>query len=205
VYWASEKVYGGSGPRRQGLKLYAWNTSGKRTVYDSVTLNAGGSLEAAEQEYDRNLTGVGTTYLKNKHRFWAEFIKFDGMIFNGTTGGAVPGAVNNTGARGFQFQLATAGEADGYYVDYGYRITPKVELDIRYDIYNRVTNQAAADERTYETTTLGMQYFFNKKTRFTFNYEIRSLEAPGQAASSDANLIGEAIDDRISAQIFMAF
>lgn len=209
VYWASEKVYGGVGPRREGLKLYAWNTSGKRTVYDSATLNAGGSLEAAEREYDRNLTGVGTTYLKDKHRFWAEFIKFDGMIYNGSTGGAVPGAISNptspTPDLVSQFALATEGEADGYYLDYGYKVTPKVELDIRYDIYNRVTNQAAADERTYETTTLGMQYFFNKKTRFTFNYEIRTLEAPGLPATAGPNLIGDAMDDRISAQIFLAF
>lgn len=205
LYWASEKVYGGKGPRRQGLKLYAWNTKGKRTVYDSTTLNAGGSLEAAEREYDRKLTGAGITYLRNKHRFWAEIIKFDGMIYNGSTGGAVPGAVNNAGTQVSQFQLATSGEADGYYVDYGYKVTPKIELDIRYDIYNRVTNQAAADERTYETTTLGMQYFFNKKTRFTFNYELRSLEAPGQLSTANANLIAEAMDDRISAQIFMAF
>lgn len=205
VYWASEKVYGGTGPRRQGLKLYAWSTKGKRTVYDSATLNVGGSLEAAEREYDRNLTGVGTTYLKNKHRFWLEYIKFDGMIYNGSTGGAVPGAVNNAGTQVSQFQLATEGEADGYYVDYGYKVTPKVELDIRYDIYNRVTNQAATDERTYETTTLGLQYFFNKKTRFMFNYELRSQDAPGVPPAGNPSLIAEAIDDRISAQIFMAF
>ena len=205
LYWASELVYGGKGPRREGLKLYAWKTSGKRTVYSSSALNAGGSLEAAEREYDRDLTGVGTTFLKDKYRFWAEYIKADGMIFDGSTGGAVPGAVNNAGTEVSQFKLSTTGESDGYYLDFGYKVTPNIELDVRYDIYNRVTNLAAAAERTYETTTLGVQYFFNKKTRFTFNYELRSLEAPGQASTSPGNQTGDAMDDRISAQIFAAF
>jgi len=198
-------VYGGKGPRREGLKLYAWKTSGKRTVYDSIALNAGGTLTAAEREYDRDLTGLGTTFLNDKYRFWAEYIKAEGMIFNGSTGGAVPGAIHTNGLVVSQFQLATTGESDGYYLDFGYKITPNIELDARYDVYNRVTNLAAADERTFETTTLGVQYFFNKKTRFTFNYEIRSLESPNEASTANANLNADTMDDRISAQLFAAF
>jgi len=206
VYWSSEKVFGGKGPWREGFKLYAWNTSGKRTIYDSATLNAGGtSLEAANREFDRKLTGVGTTFRKGKYRFWAEYNKAKGMIFNGSTGGAVPGAVNNAGTQVSQFQLSTTGESDGYYVDFGYKITPKIELDYRYDIYNRVTNLAAAAERKYETSTFGMQYFFNKKTRLIVNYELRSLEAPGLASTAGPNQIGDAMDDRISAQIYAGF
>jgi len=205
LYWASELVYGGKGPRREGLKLYAWKTSGKRTVYDSFALNAGGTLTAAEREYDRDLTGLGTTFLNDKYRFWAEYIKAEGMIFNGSTGGAVPGAIHTNGLVVSQFQLATTGESDGYYLDFGYKITPNIELDARYDVYNRVTNLAAADERTFETTTLGVQYFFNKKTRFTFNYEIRSLESPNEASTANANLNADTMDDRISAQLFAAF
>ena len=206
VYLATEKVFGGKGPRRQGMKLYAWNTNGKRTIYDSATLAAGGtSLTAAEREYDRKLTGLGWTYFDGKYRFWGEYIKAKGMIFNGSTGGAVPGAINNAGDAVSQFLLSTTGESDGWYLDFGYRITPKIELDYRYDIYNRVTNLAASAERTYETHTLGMQYFFNKKTRFMLNYEIRTLEAPGLPGTHDANKTGDAMDDRISAQVFAAF
>ena len=205
IYLSTEKIFAGKGPRRQGMKFYAWSTKGKRTIYDSATLNIGGTLTAAEREYDRELAGVGTTILTGKHRFWAEYNVFNGMIFNGSTGGAVPGAINNAGTEVSQFLLSTAGESDGYYIDYGYKITPTVELDIRYDIYNRVTNLAATDERTYETTTLGVQYFFNKKTRFTFNHELRTLEAPGYASTAGPNLIGAAMDDRTSMQVFMAF
>jgi len=205
LYWASELVYGGKGPRREGLKLYAWKTSGKRTIYDSVVLSAGGTLTAAEREYDRDLTGIGTTFLKDKYRFWAEYIKAEGMIYNGSTKGSVPGAVNNAGTEVSQFVLSTNGESDGYYLDFGYKVTPNIELDARYDVYNRVTNLDPNDERVYETTTLGVQYFFNKKTRFTFNYEIRSQDAPSYPSTAGPNLIADAMDDRISAQIFAAF
>lgn len=206
VYLSSEVIFGGDGPRRDGWKMYAWNTTGKRTIYDSAVLNAGStSYTAAERKYDRKLTGVGTTYLNNKYRVWAEYTQAKGMIFNGSTGGAVPGAINNAGTVVSQFLLSPNGEADGWYVDVGYKITPKIELDYRYDIYNRVTNLAAADERKYETSTFGMQYFFNKKTRLILNYEVRTLEAPGQASTAAANLIGESMDDRISAQIYAGF
>jgi hypothetical protein len=218
VYLSTEKVFAGKGPRRQGMKFYAWRTQGKRTIYDSATLNAGGTLTDAEAEYDRKLTGLGTAILTKKHRFWAEFIKFDGMIFNGSTSGAVPGAIGvaTNAVVGppvisigdeyvSQFLLSTTGKSDGFYIDYGYKITPKIELDIRQDVYNRVTNGAAKDERKYETTTLGVQYFFNKKTRLIVNHELRDLSAHRLAETADPNKIGNAMDDRTSLQVFMAF
>lgn len=218
VYLSTEKVFAGEGPLRRGMKFYIWSTQGKRTVYDAATLNAGGSYTASEIEADRNLAGIGTTILTDKHRFRAEYNVFDGMIFNGSTGGAVPGAIGVVQATPTdpapadlgdeyvsQFLLSPNGESDGWYIDYGYKPVPKVELDIRYDIYNRVTNLAAADERTYETTTFGVQYFFNKKTRFIFNHELRDLEAPGQPGTAGANKIGAAIDDRTSMQVYMGF
>ena len=44
-----------------------------------------------------------------------------------------------------------------------------------------------------------------KKKHFISNYELRSLEAPNLPDSHKANKIGDAIDDRISAQVFAAF
>lgn len=204
VYWASEKVFSGKGPWRDSMKFLAWNTSGKRTVYDAATLNAGGTLESAEKQYDRNLSGIGFIYQKSKIRFWAEYITADGMIFNGSTGGAVPGAVSAAGQVS-QFLLSPTGESDGGYLDFGYKITPKMELDIRYDVYNRVTNLAAAAERKYETVTLGFQYRFNKKTKMILNYELRDFEAPGQASTAGANRIADTIDDKFGAQLFVLF
>ena len=62
------------------------------------------------------------------------------MIFNSTTGVAVPGAVDYTRTTVAQFLTEPEGKGDGGYVDFGYRITPDIELDIRYDWYDRVTN-----------------------------------------------------------------
>ena len=206
VYFSTEKIFGGQKTLRTGYKLYAWRTSGKRTIYDSSTLAAGGtSLEAAERDYDRNLMGVGGTYFDGKYRFWAEYIKVDGMIFNGSTGGAVPGAVDNTGTMVSQFITEPEGKGDGGYLDFGYRITPDIELDIRYDWYNRVTNLQSADEFKFETWTLGAQYFFNMTTKVIVNYEMRNVEATGYPSSHPANLIADDTDDRISVQLFLLF
>lgn len=210
VYFSSERIFGGEKAFRKGYKLYAWRTSGKRTLYDSNVLNAGStSLEAAEREYDRNLTGLGGTCFVGKNRFWAEMINVDGMIFNGTTGGAVPGSVNNGGSFPgvfvSQFKTEPNGEGDGGYIDYGYRVKPDIELDIRYDWYNRVTNLLAADELKFETWTLGAQYFFTDTTKVIVNYEIRNIEAPGLPSSDMVNEVAKATDNRLSLQLFTFF
>ncbi len=193
VYWSSELVYGGKGARREGLKLFAWNHSGKRTL---TTSGAG--------EYDRDRRGIGMTYLKDKVRAAAEYIKADGMIFNGSDGGAVPGASNNAGDNISTLNVLTEDEADAYYLDFGYKILPNLELDLRYDVLNRGT-ETTAGEREFETITLGAQYFFNKKSRMTINYELRDQEAPGFPASAPPNLIADSLDDRLSLQWLVIF
>ncbi|MGD8640161.1 MAG: hypothetical protein PVG89_06005, partial [Gammaproteobacteria bacterium] len=206
IYWSSEKIFSGQKLFRKGYKLYAWRTSGKRTIYDSAVLAAGGtSLEAAEREYNRNLTGIGGTYFDGKYRFWAEYIEVDGMIFTGSTMGAVPGAVSNNGLMVAQFLTKPDGKGDGGYLDFGYRITPKIELDIRYDWYNRVTNLQPTDEFKFQTWTLGVQYFFTDTTKAIINYESRTMEAVGFPSASPANNIADATDDRISAQVLLFF
>ena len=192
LYWASELVYGGKGGRRQGLKLYAWNQTGKRTYKGSTTEN------------DRDRSGFGLTFRKGKHRAAFEHIMADGMIFNGTDGGATPGARNNANTASAGFNMATTGEADGSYIHYGYAINNKWEVDARYDIYNRLTNSSAG-ERKFETVTLGAQYFMNKKSRFIINYEMRDGEAPNLASTAGPNRILSSIDDRISVQILTIF
>lgn len=207
LYWASELVYGGKGGRRQGLKLYAWNQTGKRTL-----TGEGAGV------YDRDRSGFGLTFRKGKHRAAFEHITADGMIFNGSDGAAVPGTISNPlpapkfgGAPTDPAQtvtsswnMATTGEADGTYIHYGYAINNKWEVDARYDIYNRLTN-SALDERKFETVTLGAQYFMNKKSRLIFNYEMRDAEAPGWASTAAPNLALASTDDRVSVQILTIF
>lgn len=193
LYWSSERVYAGKGPRRQGMKLFAWSQSGKRTL---TTSGAG--------EYDRDRSGIGMTYLKGKYRAAAEYITADGMIFNGSDAGAVPGSKNNAGDNIATVNILTEGEADTYYVDFGYKVLPNLELDLRYDVLNRGT-ETAAGERQFDTVTLGAQYFFNKKSRMTFNYEIRNQDAPGFPDTAPPNLIADGLDDRFSLQWLVIF
>lgn len=192
LYWSSELVFAGKGARRQGLKLFAWNQSGKRTL-----------IGAGKGEYDRDRRGLGATFRKDKYRAAFEFIDADGMIRNGTDGAGVPGSTANNGDV-VSVNIETQGEADGWYAHFGYAVIPKLELDIRYDIFNRMTNNAKK-ERTFEAVTLGAQYFFNKKTRATFNYEIRDAKAPNLPGSAGPNIIADSRDDRMSVQLITIF
>ena len=204
LHWSSELVWGGKGGRRQGLKMFAWNQDGKRTLTGAG--NTGGA-----GEYDRTRNGLGFTLLKGKYRAAAEYMTADGMIFAGSDGGATVGSQSAPSGPApgtvvtASLNVLTDNKADGYYLDFGYKVLPKLELDIRYDVLNRGTEGAAGIERKFETVTLGAQYFFNKKTRVTFNYELRDLEAPGQASGSNANLIGDGIDDILSLQLLAIF
>jgi len=192
LYWSSELVFGGKGGRRQGLKLFAWNQDGKRTL-----------TGAGKGEYDRTRRGLGVTFRKDKYRAAFEYIDAEGMIRNGTDGAAVPNSTANNGDI-VGVNIETKGEANGWYGHFGYAILPKLELDIRYDIYNRMTN-VSAKERTFETTTVGGQYFFNKKTRVTLNYEFRNADAPNLAGGAGPNQIADSRDDRVSAQLITIF
>ncbi len=193
LYWSSEQVYAGAGARREGWKLFAWNQDGKRTL-----------TAAGAGEYDRTRSGLGTTFKKGKQRAGFEYITADGMIFNGSDGGAVPGTLNNLGTATASFNVETTGEADGYYLHYGYALTNELELDLRYDVYNRMTD-VAAKERKFDTLTVGAQYFFNKKSRLIVNYEARNAEAPNLASAHAANQILDGMDDRLSAQLLIIF
>lgn len=196
LYWASELVLAGKGARREGLKLYAWHQQGERT------LAAGPAQTVAD--FDRTRWGLGATWRRGKYRAGAEYIRADGMIFTGADGGAVAGTPNATGTAVASNNVLPDDEADGWYVDFGYRVTPKVELDLRYDRYDRATD-TAAEERRFDTLTFGLQYFFSADTRGLINYELRDAEAPRLPGDAVANQILDSLDDRIALQVITAF
>ncbi len=197
AYWSSEWIFGGKGARRQGWKMFAWGQSGKRTL-DYTFGNPG------KRDFDRDRWGFGTTFRKDKYRAAAEYIYADGMIFNGSDGGAVPGSTSNNGAATASLNINPNGESEGYYVHFGYAVIPQIELDIRYDYLDRMKNVDAA-EREFTTLTLGVQYFFNKKTRALVNYEFRDLDAPDFPSSAPQNEIADSMDDRLTVQLLAIF
>ncbi|WP_373018576.1 porin [Thiomicrorhabdus sp.] len=192
LYASTEKIFNNTtGPRRQGLKFFAWMQDGKRTLDDVGTV-------------DRKRTGLGTTYWDGKYRLAAEYITADGMIYGGTSGAGLP-------SDGATFSVFPDQKADGYYVDLGYRVMPNLELNVRYDKLDSATKTDAASNtnqdkhREFQTTTLGAQYFFNKKTSLRVNYEIRSIEAPDAPSTAPVHDILDSVDNRVSAQISLVF
>ena len=188
LYLSTEKVFDNSqGPRRHSLKMYAWSDQGKRTYNNT--------------DYDRNRAGVGMTYFDGKYRAAAEYITADGMIFGGPVGAVA----------GNPLTVFTDQKADAYQLDLGYRVMPNLELNARYDVLDSATAKDSQSgtgkdkHRLFTTTTLGAQYFFNKKTSVRLNYEIRNIDAPDVPSSAPVQTILNGIDNRISAQLMMVF
>ena len=192
LYASFEKVFGGKGPRRQGLKFFAWMQDGKRTA----DLTNDGIFNP--EEYDRERYGIGFKYLRKGIRVSGEYMKGEGMIWqapHNPSFGIGPGQGNpNAPGNG------AYAESEGFYVEGGYRFpgTPW-ELDLRYDQYNRLDgNRFQID---FDRTTFGVQYFFNPRVRIALNYEMRSAEAPNFPSGAGPNGQVDGIDDRIGIQV----
>lgn len=232
VYWSSEQIYKGKGGRREGFKLFAWMQNGKRQLPNADTIvtpavtapftDDNGVVQvieitpaitatAAPTEYDRKRSGIGFKYLRKPWRVSAEYLKGEGMIFVGPDKPT--------------FRVATAapepvgsganGEASGWYVEGGWYIPgTKWELDLRYDVYNRLTNNTPFPGgpnagRTFEfefkTLTLGAQYHINKKTRVNMEYADRSAEAIDFPTGVGPNANLDGIDGRFAIQLTHIF
>lgn len=187
-------VFAGKGPRREDITVYGWSLRGDRT-FNGI-------------DYERARTGVGAKYLRNPIRLSAEFMRAKGVIFNG-----INPPFNDLG-RGFRpvttVGLGSNNKANGYYLDAGWSISKTWEVDLRYDVLNRLTN-SAPDERKFSTTTLGAQYFLNASSRIIFNYEFRDLKVSNAdalaagAARNNALVIANTMGNRIGLQLTFVF
>jgi len=220
LYASAEKVFGGTGPRRQGLKFFAWSQSGKRTadlsadacsdaalVFPACGPQGSGRISTVHDpaEYDRDRMGFGVKYLRNGWRATAEYMNGEGMIWqapHNPTFSIGPGqGIPVAGTGGEQAGNGALAEGSGYYVEGGWRIPKtKWELDLRYDVYNRLDGNQFEIE--FKRTTVGAQYFFNPRVRLAVNYEIRDAEAinfPLPFGGPNSNVNG--IDNRIAIQV----
>jgi opacity protein-like surface antigen len=201
LYWSSEMVFGGKGPKREGMKFFVWSQDGKR----SLDRTADSTFNPVE--YDRERLGAGFKYLKGNWRFTAEYMQGEGMIFVGPDKATFD---QNGGAPGGD---GVKGEASGWYVEGGWRVPgTKWQLDLRYDVYNRLEGDTGHPvgslESEWITTTFGVNYHFNRKTRATFNYAIRDVETlafPAPAPGGNPNNNMDGIGDRISVQVTHIF
>ena len=208
LYWSSELVFGGKGGRREGLKMFAWNQDGKRWLDNT------NDLTHNPQEFDRKRSGLGFKYLKKPFRVSAEYMMGKGMIFVGPdkpsmwvndAAGAVAQGVGN----------GADGEADGYYLEGGWYIpNTKWEIDLRYDVYNRLTDDPKGTagpllgrslEVQFNTFTLGTQYHFNKKTRLNAEVAFRDYEAGDWPSGEGPNSNLDNVNERYAIQVTHIF
>ncbi len=207
LYWSSEQVYGGKGGRRQSLKLFAWSQTGKRYLDRTSDGNHN------PVEFDRKRSGLGFKYLKKPYRVSAEYLKGEGMIFVGPDKPTF--YVNDGNPANFGVGDGANGEADGYYVEGGWYIPgSKWEIDLRYDVYNRLTNdnafpggpnQGRTFEMQFKTLTLGAQYHINKKTRINMEMANRDFTAVDFPAGAGPNANLDGVDTRYAVQVTHIF
>lgn len=204
LYLASEKIYAGAGPRREGWKFYGWRQHGKRLLD-----NTNDSVHNPT-EFDRTRWGLGTQYRKQPFRVSFEYRRADGMVFVGPDKmtfdqNVQPSGANPGGADGAD------GKAWAAYVEGGWYIPgSNWELDARYEHYSRLTDDSGhpsgnSFESTWRTLTLGAQYHFNKKTRATINYAIRDVETPDFDAGAGPNAQMDGIGNRLALQVTAVF
>ena len=199
VYLATEQVFGGKRAKRQGFKVYTWYRKGKRSLDFANGISG-------EQNFDRERYGAGFTYRQNKWRAAGEVIFADGMIFGGTDGAALPGALSNAEDRVASFNYLTDNQAFGWQIEGGYQVTPTLEVNVRYDELHRATSdEAPALERKFTTLSFSAQYQFTKTVKATVNYELRDAEAPNLGPEANPSKILSGMDDRIALQMLVKF
>lgn len=130
-------VFGGKGGNREDVNAFLWRQSGDRRFNGS--------------DYERTREGAGFRYGRGPLRFSGEYIRGEGMI----PGGPNPPVANANGLiPPYNLVMAPTGEADGWYLEAGWRFLPNWEIELRYDEFDRNTNDPAA-ERLFKTWTLG--------------------------------------------------
>ena len=187
-------VFQGKGPLREDANVFVWRQSGERSY--------GGA------DYDRTREGVGYRVTKGPFRTSGEYIRAEGMVAGGPNPPVLP--ANGDLEPPYNLNLAPAGKADGWYLEAGWRLHPKWEIEARYDVFDRNNDDPAA-HRMFKTWTVGGQYFFNKNTRVTLNYEWRRAEVPDPLAitnatqRSNAGAVVDNLGDRASVQLTWFF
>lgn len=160
-------IFGGKGPFRQDVTGWLWYQTGKRTF--------------AGVDYSRRREGLGLEYNLKPLRVTGEYMRGTGVIFNGVNPPFNDPSIPTVAT----VALDSANKGRGWYLEAGYDVLPNVQLEARYDTYDRLPNSPAL-ERRFDTWTLGAQYFITPKMRVTLNYAIRDLKLGNPAAIANA-------------------
>ncbi|MHB8697706.1 MAG: hypothetical protein ACYC9J_06665 [Sulfuricaulis sp.] len=172
-------------PDREDCTVFIWHQDGTQQFGTS--------------DYRTVREGLGVSALREPYHLTAEYMRGEGMIlatplFFSDPIPVFPG-INNTG--------------NGWYVDAGMFVTRRVMLEARYDVLDLLPNLAPMEQR-FNTSTLGLLYYFSKSARVAFNYEFREFKSPG-VTPADGSLytnvtkVADAVGNRVAIQVTLKF
>lgn len=104
------------------------------------------------ETFNRRREGLGAVSHCAPWHVAGEWIKADGMIFNGIDGGSV----SNRGRVVLGFNILPNGEADGWYLDGGYRLFDKFRSCVLATTASTEVRTIKKTERRFEILTLGI-------------------------------------------------
>ncbi|MHB0991158.1 MAG: hypothetical protein ACYC3O_06730 [Burkholderiales bacterium] len=159
--------------------------------------------------------GFGFTYMNKFMHAGGRSLKAEYIA--GTGNIAAPPAFNvapglGVGQYDTTFYPGSNNRAYGYDISSGYFVTNKIELNLRYDYYDRLPN-LAAQERIFKDVGAGVEYHFTPLTRIVADYFIRRVDianpsaigAPGSAALNLANSTVDGIGNEFNIYAVFAF
>ncbi len=207
----ADYIFSGKGPYRNDAGAWVWFHNGQRKLAQIGThklsrWGIGGEYGRHQRQKGGFILRAGYMRAKGWIMAYAPF-KYDANTASQYTGKALSGYENLTE---WTLYPGSDNKAWGAYAQGGYYVTRNVELQLRYDQYDRLTNNAAL-QRNFKTWTLGAQYFFTPRVRLTLNYAIRRLDVPHPDAitnpvqRNNAQQIANAMGNRVDLQLTAVF
>ncbi len=204
-------VFDGKGPYRNDAGVWAWFHNGQRKInqigtHDIKRWGVGG-------EYSRNQRKTGGYSMHAGYMHASGWIlapapfQYDGSTASNYTGPAL-GAYNNLTQ--WTIYPGSNNTSSGVYAQGGYFVAHNIELQLRYDEYNRLKNDPAL-QRDFKTWTVGAQYYLTNNTRLTLNYAIQKLTVPHPDAitnpvqRNNAQAIARSMGNRLDLQLTAQF
>ncbi|MEY2342486.1 porin [Acidithiobacillus sp. IBUN Pt1247-S3] len=185
-------ILGGKGPFRSDIQGGIWYQHAAPR-WDGVN-------------YDMNRYGVDLQYLQGYMHPWGRQLRFEYIHGNGwiDAPAAFSKAVDLKQAGLYETQLypGISNKAWGYMAEAGLFLTKNIEVNLRYDYYNRLPNNPVQN-RIFKTYALGVQYHFTPLTKIMAGYYFRTLGVPHPNATSQS--VANSVDNVFALQAMIAF
>ncbi|HUW79877.1 MAG TPA: hypothetical protein VMV54_03170, partial [Acidocella sp.] len=193
-------IIGGKGPFRGDVTGFAWYQYARPIFNDRL--------------YNFHREGFGVAYMQgymHKYGRWfkADYIQGSGLIEAPAAFGLSAETYAAPNLYQAQVYPGIGNHAYGYSIRAGFFVLPKLEIDERYDYYNRLPNNDVQN-RVFSTWTTGVQYHVTPLMRLVLNYGVRDANAPHLSSIPAktrpiAKSVTGSIDNIFTAQFVAAF